>query len=192
MQLPKRRIFLLVGVGIALCVIWSIVFGPSSADMRLDTGDIRYRYFGVPLIYERMPEPQRSRLLSLASTSSILVAEWHQCANYPLPTTNNTDAMCRGFYTKVDAWIDVDPHIARLAAEDLATYIRVTNARESLPESYALLSGFVVDWTNANRYAVRGDWRDDEAVRAYFEAHGVAIPPHNQRLKLTGDAREGE
>ncbi|NJL30523.1 MAG: hypothetical protein HC898_02195 [Phycisphaerales bacterium] len=100
--------------------------------------------------------------------------------------------MCRGFYFKVDAWIDVDPNIARLAAEDVATYIRVTNAKESLPESYALLRGFVVDWTNANRYTVRYDWRDDEAVRAYFEAHGVAILPHNQRQKLTGDAHDGE
>lgn len=190
MRLTKRRILVFVGLGALLLFGLGVVLGPSSADIRLDTGDLRYRYFGIPIVYERMPEPQRSRLLALASQSPILVSEWHQCANYPLPTTNNTDGMCRDFYFKIDAWIDVDPQIARLAAEDVASYIRDTNALESLPKSYSLLSGFVVEWTADNRQSVREDWRDDEGVRAYFDTHGIAIPPHNQRLQLTGDARE--
>ncbi len=175
----KRRILLSTGLGIGLIVTWAIISGPSSADIRLDTGDLRYRYLGIPVVYERMPEPQRSRLQSLASQSSVLVDEWHQCADFPLPTTNNTDGMCLSFYMRADAWIDVDQNVARLALEDVATYIRDTHARESLPHSFALLNGFVIELTDDHRYAVRSEWREDEAVRTFFESHGIPIPPPN-------------
>src|SRR4051794_30927178 len=76
----------------------------TSADIRLDTGDLRYRYFGIPIVYEKMPEPQRTRLLALTAGSAVCRNEWYQCAVFPLPTTNHTDGMCRGFYMKIDAW----------------------------------------------------------------------------------------
>ena len=186
MRLPKRRISLFVLAAIIVIVAWGFFFGPSSADIRLDTGDLRYRYLGIPLVYERMPEPHRSRLLSLARESSALEAEWHQCADYPLPTTNHTDRMCRVFYYKIEAWIREDRIIALSAAEDVAEYIRTTNAKHSLPESVALLKHG--DWNDDGDYTVRGDWRDDDDLRSYLKMRGLDVQTHKRAINLTGQA----
>jgi hypothetical protein len=158
-------------LALALVIIgWAVVTGPSSADIRLDTGDLRYRFLGIPLYYEPMREPCRTQLLQLARESKTLTDDWCQCADFPLPTSNNTHLMCRTFYCEITAWIKEDPTLALLIAEDVARYIRQTQVREGLPESIHLLSYARPDPTG--NWILRPGWRDDEAIKAYLAARG--------------------
>jgi hypothetical protein len=146
----------------------------TSADIRLDSGDLRYRYFGIPIVYERMPEPQRARLLALTSGSSVCRNVWCPCAVFPLPTSNNTDAMCRGFYMKMDAWIDVDRTLARAGIEDVGRYVIDTGVRQGLPRSFPLMRP--VELGKGGRMRVRSDWREDEGVQLYRESVAATRP----------------
>ena len=93
-----------------------------------------YRYFGIPIVYDRMPEPQRSRLIDLTSNSALCRSEWRRCARYPLRGTNDRAAMCQSFYGRIEAWIDVDPKLALAGVNDIGRYI-IDNKREGLPQS---------------------------------------------------------
>ena len=179
---PRRRVRLRPAAVLAVTIVlalWLVVRppGPTSADIRLDTGDLRYRWFGVPVWYDRMPEPTRSHLLAAAAGSAVLTPEWQTCVTYPLPTSNNTDAMCRGFYAEGADWIPADPGVARLVLEDVATYVRRTNARSGLPASVRMLSPLGVMGIDARGIrTIRPDWRDDPEVQAYLQSKGY-VPP---------------
>jgi len=171
MRLSRRRKFAVLAIGlIAVAVYFSL--GPTSADIRLDTGDLRYRYMGIPIVYERMPEPQRLRLLQLTKNSSVCTSNWEQCASFPLHTSNNPDGMCRGFYMRIEAWIDVDKKLALAGAEDIARYIRETNARNGLPRSTPLL--FKTAWSDdqAKTMRVEDGWQADAEIAAYQASLG--------------------
>src|SRR5262249_30049256 len=100
-----------------------------TGQIRLDCGDLRYCLFGIPLTYDSMPEPWRSSLIAVVKASPVARPVWRTCVTYPLPTSNNSDRMCRRFYCDAAAWVAIDPAIARFAVEDIADYINKTNAR---------------------------------------------------------------
>jgi hypothetical protein len=172
---PRHRILGIIAVILALTAIllFSAALGPTSVEIRLDTGDLRYFYFGIPLDYEKMPEPARSQLLSLASQSSILKPQWH---SIPMREgSNNVDGMYFGFYRRAAAWVVVDPRIARWAAEDISTQIDQSGGREGLPQSIGLLSA--VGWTGFGLMAVKPDWNIDRGVLEYLERKNYVLPP---------------
>lgn len=171
-----------LGYASLILVVWitlSAISGPSSTDIRLDTGDLRYRFCGIPITVSTMPEPQRTRLLDLAKQSDVIDSSWHQCADYPLPTTNNTDSMCRWFYLNLAAWIDEDPDLAILLMEDVASYIRKTNARHGGPENPYLLLRCVERKDDGSRVVKEG-WREDDQVQMELEALGYSAEPDIQ------------
>ncbi len=174
----RRTILLiLLLMAVAALVRRLITVGPiTSADIRLDTGDLRYRFFGIPLKYHRMGEPARSILLRLASKSSVLKPEWHTCATYPLPSSNNSDLMCSGFYVYATVWAKQDPKLAQRMLEDVATYIRRTNATHGLPDSCTLLSPFFITEDNAGKLVLKPDWRKDQNFIWYCQHKGIPIP----------------
>lgn len=171
-----RKLLSAACVGLVAVVALMTISGRAltSADIRLDSGDLRYRYFGIPIVYERMPEPQRTRLLALTAGSSVCRDVWRQCAVFPLRTTNNSDAMCRGFYLKIDAWIDVDRALARAGIEDVGRYVIETRVREGLPRSFPLM--LPVERGEGGRMRVRAEWREDERVQVYRESVSTTRP----------------
>ena len=173
MTRAKRRILVYTLVGLSFLVGWACVSGPTSADIRIDTGDLRYRYFGVPLRYDPMPEPRRSALIKLSRGSQVLRPKWYRCAVFPLPTTNNSHFMCRSFYGQAFLWIEQDPEIARVVAEDVARYIIETNAERSLPESYDCLSFRILEEDEQGRRRISASWRDDHDVQVYLKSKGL-------------------
>jgi hypothetical protein len=173
--LRRLKALLWIAPVIAL-VAYTILHGPlTSADIRLDTGDLRYRYFGVPLAYRPMSEPERTVIQSLAAQSNLLRPEWVKCATYPLRTTNNTDLMCQTFYAGGAAWAKEDRQLAQHLLEDLATYVNKTHARKGLPDSCLLLSGFLVQWDNNGKRVVKSNWRNDPDVVRYL--HSINYTP---------------
>jgi hypothetical protein len=148
----------------------------TSAEIRLDTGDLRYRYLGLPLVYERMPEPQRSQLLALAAGPEVLCPAWHACATFPLPSSNNTHLMCRGWYAKACVWAKQDPRLARLMLEDVANYIATKNAAHGLPECSMMLSALFIEPDAGGRLVLKQGWRQCGDVAAYATERGYNLP----------------
>jgi hypothetical protein len=171
---PRSRRQIIWGLfwtALIVFVLYGVVGGPTSGDIRIDTGDLRYRYFGIPLVYKRMREPERSQLLKLATRSTILKPEWHTCVEYPLASSNNTDSMCADFYFLAAKWIAVDPQIARMVTEDIATYVIRTKVRQGLPQCAPML--MFVDDINTG---VSPQWRQDAGVIWYLHLKGYSIP----------------
>jgi hypothetical protein len=169
MSAIRKRVIVWTVIGIGLMLLGITLYGPSSADIRIDTGDLRYRYGGIPLVVYRMPEPDRAELLELAKQSGFADSSWHQCAKYPLPTTNNTDAMCRMFYLRVAAWAREDQVIAGHLMENVVRYIRQTNARQGGPEGFVLLF-WASDYADDGSLRLRDGWQEDEEVQAYLQS----------------------
>jgi hypothetical protein len=174
---PKRRSWpkgltrRLIIYGFMVLAGYGFFHGPTSGQIRLDSGDLRYCWCGVPLWYKRMAEPERSKLMALASMSPAIPAKWVTCVTYPLPSSNNTDLMCSDFYYSVAVWKDEDPKIARWAMEDVADYIPHMLTRGGLPISCGLF--FVVDH---GAHRLEADWREKDDVKAYCAEHGY-VPP---------------
>jgi hypothetical protein len=93
-----------------LVVGWIMFVGPTGAQIRLDTGDLRYTYYGIPGASERMGEPARTRILSLAATSSVLKAKW---VSVPYDAEHVPHEKLDEMYWKAAAWEKVDWRIAK-------------------------------------------------------------------------------
>lgn len=159
---------MLVVVGLVLFAGFSFLHGPTSGQIRLDTGDLRYCWWGIPMYYKPMPEPQRSKLLALALTTPAVPAKWVTCVTYPKHYTNNPDVQYRGYYWSIGGWADADPTIARLVLQDVTAYV------EKRPTANFL---FVLSYRIVDNGKVYASWRDDEEVKAYCLTHGYVPPP---------------
>jgi hypothetical protein len=125
-----RRASILIGL---LILGYGVIHGPRNGQIRLDTGDLRYCWWGIPLEYDEMPEPQRSKIVALAKKSSAVPAIWVMCVRYPKDTTNNLDIMYQGFYRRIAWQAGEDPDLAKWQLEDVAATIQnPTHAPESM------------------------------------------------------------
>ncbi|MFH1746348.1 MAG: hypothetical protein ABIG44_04815 [Planctomycetota bacterium] len=168
-----RTLAVVVVIVLVLGGGWSVLSGYGwSAQIRLDTGDLRYCLLGIPLQYDRMSEPQRSAILAISSKSPPISSKWVTCAVFPLPTSNNSHWMCVRYYCEVTAWMDVDPVLARMILEDIADYIETTNVMYSLPESHSMLNPGVVEYGKDGKYRVIDGWENDEGVQLYCQRKG--------------------
>ena len=168
-----RRTLIVSGIITVLLLVFGLIYGPTSVQIRLDTGDLRYCRWGIPFQYREMPEPLRSKLLVLASKSPAIPARWVTGTTTPLSSEFRPDRMFQEFYWSVAIWSDEDPQIARWAMDDVADYF-VQHAKWGLPRSVHLLDTSVVDW---NGRRVNADWRDQEEVKEFCAAHGYVPPP---------------
>ncbi|MFO1091832.1 MAG: hypothetical protein U0992_00765 [Planctomycetaceae bacterium] len=167
------RLLLIALLCIVGILIWPSPTRPSSAEIRLDTGDLRLTCCAAKVLWERtMNEPDRKALLSVSSRSPVLKNEWHRCARFPLPSSNNTDQMCRRFYRCAATWVRVDPAIGLLVAEDVARYVERTKAEESLPDCISLLNW--VGYDSNGGMIVADGWQQDERVVGLPRYHGIA------------------
>ena len=164
-----RRCCLAVLAAVVLLAALMVWQGPTSAEIRLDTGDLRHCFHGIPVSYTPMPEPQRSQLLALTKMSRLCLPVWVRCAELPQAGTNCKECMCRSFYHYGLAWLDEDPKIALAVLEDVAVYIKTTNAKAGLPESWHLFR--YADQAPGGEYRLSGDWQGDPHVQAYIESH---------------------
>lgn len=142
--------------------------GPTSVEIRLDSGDVRYCWYGIPLKYERMREPQRSRLLALAAREPAIPAKWVTCfEGRPGPEAN---PIIPGKYWGIAAWAGEDPNIARWLLDEVTDYLQSFKADGS-PAHLAWVS--MVDMPSCK---VHADWRNDEEVRYFCSLHGYTPP----------------
>jgi len=155
---------------IALFVVlglWIVFRGPTSCQLQLNTGDLRYCWYGIPIIYQRLPESQRRMIEELALHSQRLVPKWVTCVRYPLIGSNNPDKMYRRWYIVSCMWIKEDPYIARLILEDVASF--ADEGANGLPQSARLLMFPVVDQDNAGNPVIEANWRNDPIILEYLK-----------------------
>ena len=116
-----RRKMVAAGVVVPLLFVMFYLFmGPTSGQIRLDTGDLRYCWFGIPVYYDRMPEPERSKLGTLARRSPAVPAKWVTCVTYPLRGSFNANIACQSHYLlALQPGVTKIPKIARWAMDDL-------------------------------------------------------------------------
>jgi hypothetical protein len=177
---PRWRRWLAVGTLVGIAMIAGVVgicfFGHWSGQIRLDTGDLRYCVYGIPITYDPMPEPERSELLAVAAKSSALKPKWVTCVVYPLPSSNNTDAMCREFYFRACAFYNFDPHLMQLLVEAIAAYVDQTQAEEGLPKGEYLCSAFVSDVNGNGNARLLPGWQQDQEVQFELGQLGYTLP----------------
>ena len=122
--------------------------------------------FGIPIYYERMSEPERSKVQALAAESPAVPAKWVTCVTYPLRGSNNPDQMWRVAYNCMALWADEDARIARLAMEDVTDCIE--HDKWLLPALGVVGIGEIDFDTDK----VKADWRDDPEVQYFCSLHG--------------------
>src|SRR4051794_32558190 len=115
----KKRFF---AIGVLLALVLLLWHGPDDAQINLKTGNLRYRIFRIPFAFERLASPYSGWLRDISSADD----RWVTVATFPLPTSNNSQLMCQGFYKSAAVWTTVDPKIAKAALEDVERYINST------------------------------------------------------------------
>lgn len=167
----RRRhwVFSLVCVSLlaaAVCVWVGRRFLRTSVDVRLDTGDLRICYLGIPCEYRRMPEPIRSRVLGITANSKILKNEWRCVASFP--RYDIPPGAIYEKYNRASIWPQEDVGFVRLLLEDLA--VGGTSGGYFLGPPY-------VDYDNTGCLVVDPQWREDPYILAFAASKGYTIPP---------------
>jgi hypothetical protein len=172
----KKRILLMTVIAFAgILLVCVTTRGPTTAEIRLDTGDLRYCWWGIPLKYEMMPEPSRSKLLTVASRTPSIPAKWVTCVSKPWTrTTLRTHRTSVHFYHCIAIWSDEDQKIASWAMEDVVYWINGMTTHGGSLKCSSVLSGFVVD---VNKGTIDPRWREMDAVRYYCDVHGYTPLP---------------
>lgn len=159
---------------IVLFVLGAIFFPtprPTSAEIRLDTGDLRYLRGDQIVEFREMREPYRSTLISASQGSKILTNRWHRCSNNPRNPERNTEKRCQHFFEESAVWLIADREIGLLVAEDVARYIETTDGQISQPDCYPLLI-WVQKGPDGTPVVLNG-WQKDEQVIQYLSQHGI-------------------
>jgi hypothetical protein len=113
-----------IGLGLlillgSIVVGWILLVGATGAQFRLDTGDWRYTYFGIPGNTRRMPEPERSTILSLAAGSAVLKSEWVSVPHHQGPDSQG----CFKIFYRAARWARVNRQMSQALLEDAARYV---------------------------------------------------------------------
>lgn len=165
----KRRTGLAFGV-IGIFLLLSCMGVGSSVEFRLDTGDKRLLFWGIPVAY-RSPRPELRQGL-LALDDSEIPQRWVWCAQQV--GSNNADNMMSGFYHEAAAWLEVDPEIARLVLRDIAAYLQTTHATHGLPDCMEMLWPEAVGRDDGQYRVVKG-WEKNPRVLAYLARKGYTL-----------------
>lgn len=157
-------------ISVLICVIllltWPYESNRTSAEIRLDTGDIRYLRNDTVIETLKLEEPYRTTILAASKKSEILNDDWYRCATFPLPSSNQSHKMCRTFYRQAAVWMSADSEIGLLVLEDIAHYIKTTNAEYSLPDCHLLLS-LVSQRPDGTEFLPEG-WQDYDLVKNFL------------------------
>jgi hypothetical protein len=163
------RIGLALLATVAVAVGYAALMGPSSTEIRMDCGDVRYRYFGMPMIFTRQNPESRLILLSLARKSPFLRPVWLPVVRQT--SSNNPLAAYQNWYVGASIWCSVDADVGRLLVEDIASAIRdAKGVKIGVPKGiYLLRLTYETDLIPTN-------WMFDPKVRAYCKARGYSRP----------------
>jgi len=166
-RLPRWSIGIVILIGF---VGYSLISGPTSKQIRLDTGDLRYCWWGICFGYQPMQEPIRSKLLALSAKSPAIEDKWVTCVRYPRLADHHVEVRYLEYYVYITYWDAADPTIARWILEDVTKSIE--SKTWGTPLVHEILSSAVIDLSARK---LKTNWRENEMVRRYCAAHGYDL-----------------
>jgi hypothetical protein len=155
-----RMAKILAGIAAAFFLFW---FGPADAQINLMTGDLRYRKWWIPYEFVRLRAPYSEWLKPISSGND----RWVTVATFPLPTTNNSQAMCQSFYAEAVAWSRFDAEIGKALLRDVEEYIVATNATSGLPKAIWLL--WYVERDGKGHVRLREGWESHPPAQDFLQ-----------------------
>jgi len=155
--------------GVLVWLICLLVGMTRWAEIRTDTGDLRFCFLGIPYDDVHQHGPGRVVRKGAARLDPVIEPEWLKCGTiaddvYWLPYRT---------FSEATAWSSVDPRITRFVMDDTIRWIRRTQGRWSLPP----VPSSAVRRASDGTYALEPDWRSDGLVRAYLDSKGYEPPP---------------
>jgi hypothetical protein len=105
----------------AIVIGWSVLMGPTGAQFQLDTGDVRWTYFGIPRDTIRLDEPERSTIVSLAAGSAVLKPEW---VSVPYNMTQGPMVFGPKLFYRAARWAKVNRQMSKALLEDVARQVK--------------------------------------------------------------------
>jgi hypothetical protein len=133
----SKRIRLVIRVALYTALFGTILLfflTPTSIEIRLDCGDLRFKRWGIPISHAPMHEPERTTLLSLAGDSKKMAPEWAPIV--PQTTSNYNAGEYAGFYKRAAEWDSVDRTLFRLMVEDIAAKINAAAGKKHVVPSW--------------------------------------------------------
>jgi hypothetical protein len=163
----KLRIGLILLTFIAIILVMLLAV-PPSIEIRIDCGDLRYKYFGIPIFVERMPDQYRVTLIATAGNASVSPA-WVKVL--PKQTSNDNAHEYVDRYVAISIWAQADKNIGTLLLQDVSSGIKLANGKYYAP-SYGmplLRPAYVA-------LAVPDNWLYDQNVIEFCERGGYMRP----------------
>jgi hypothetical protein len=168
----QRRAKPALGILAVILILSCLGFG-NTMQVRLDTGDQRDLFWGIPFHYRNLDPESRRALLSLGDSD--VPNQWIWCAT--AVGWNQVGFGVQRDYRCAAAWVNVDPEIAKLIVRDLAAYVQSTHALRGLPSCTSMLWPPVID-PSKFPYQVIAEWKTDQGVRDYLDRRGYFRESH--------------
>jgi hypothetical protein len=171
----KRSLKYFIGILVVIGGMFFFDYG-KYAQIRLDTGDVRYCFLGIPFYYKYTPSQTRSAIISITGKDPSVEKKWFTCVIFPKKGSNNVELMYHNFYEEAAAWIRVDPKIASYIFKDIAADIVITSTKPEKEQPEGLQNYWqaldVVHRRN-NEYYVDPNWKETEVVNGYLKQKGL-------------------
>ncbi len=155
---------------LVLCGV-SILGMADSRQVRLDTGDQRRLFWGIPIVDEPMEQNQRRALSSL---NAGVPAEWVWCGTRSPGWSGCGSVAVYQEYYYAAAWIAIDPPIACQVLRNVADHTRRTGGMSGTPSPcHAMWSPDVLIDDGAGGLQLVQGWQDNPRVKTYLESRGL-------------------
>jgi hypothetical protein len=159
-----------ITVTILLCSL-SILGMADSRQVRLDNGDQRRLFWGIPIADEPMEDDVRRALSSLDAG---VPAEWVWCGTRSPGWTGCGYAAVYQEYYYAATWVAIDPTIASQILRDVADHTRRTGGMSgSPPPCNAMWSPDVLMDDGVGGLQLMQGWQNDPRVQIYLESRGL-------------------
>jgi ankyrin repeat protein len=164
--ISARRVLVLA----VLLMAW-VVFrgGPKTTEVRLDSGDLRFCFLGIPFRHQLVY--YRSAIQYVTARQPAIKAKWYLVGDW------HDHEVGRYYDVYAPAWLSIDPSVARIVYVDLARVARVGWPRHSHPPC-----GVMLWWIGdgALTYGeefdcVKPGWRRSPGVIEYLREHGHTL-----------------
>jgi hypothetical protein len=155
----------LVVYGLAFLSLLSIIAGPK-VEIRLDCGDLRYVYLGIPLRYKVMEQPYREELFELGGNANIS-QRWAPVP--PRTTSNDNAAQFQNWYRHAAIWSSSDKTLAQLFLKDISESISSGHGLQFQNTDAGMLLRM------ASRPSLPVDWQDIKEIQIYCKTHGYSM-----------------
>jgi hypothetical protein len=159
---------LIYGILVPTVAVWlAIALAPDRVQIRVDCGDLRHTAFGIPVRYEPMVEPERSRLLAATAGSSVVSPTWVPVV--PQTTSHYNAGVYQSWYRAAGAFGSLDMSLCRLMAEDFGSRVIAAKGHDYVVPSWP------PDMRFTDPAASGTAWATDPGIGQFCRAHGYSI-----------------